>query len=172
MFNRFAIFVVAIAFGVGWMMPASRPKPALVASAVQADPATGVERDSPVGLKEMVIQRQPNGHFYVDGTVNGQPIRFLVDTGATSVALTADDANRAGLQFSPAEFQQIGYGASGPVMGKQVVLDSVALGRNEVTQVRGVIMADVPGLNVSLLGQSYLERIGSVSISGDEMVLR
>ena len=70
--------------------------------------------------------RQPNGHFYVDGTVNGQSVRFLIDTGATSVALTADDASRIGLQFSPAEFQQIGYGASGPVMGKQVTLTSVA----------------------------------------------
>jgi aspartyl protease family protein len=172
MFNRFAVFVVALAFAVGWLMPTSRSKPGLVASAVQADSRTGVERASAIGLKEMVIQRQPNGHFYVDGTVNGQPTRFLVDTGATTVALTADDARSAGLQFNPGEFQQIGYGASGPVMGKQVVLDSVALGRNEVTQVRGVIMADAAGLNISLLGQSYLERIGSVSINGDEMILR
>ena len=172
MFNRFAIFVVAAAFAVGWMMPTTRHKPGLVATAVETGSRTGVERDSPIGLKEMVIQRQPNGHFYVDGTVNGQSVRFLVDTGATTVALTADDAGRAGLQFNPGEFQQIGYGASGPVMGKQVVLDSVALGRNEVTGVRGVIMADAAGLNISLLGQSYLERIGSVSISGDEMVLR
>jgi aspartyl protease family protein len=172
MFNRFAICVVALAFAVGWMMPTTRHKPGLVDTAVQPGSRTGIERDSAIGLKEMVIQRQPNGHFYVDGTVNGQPVRFLVDTGATTVALTAEDAAHAGLQFSPAEFRQIGYGASGPVMGKQVTLDSVALGRNEVTQVRGVVMADAAGLNISLLGQSYLERIGSVSISGDEMVLR
>jgi aspartyl protease family protein len=171
MFNRFAIFVVATALAVGWLMP-SRRSPGVVAAAVKADTATGVERDSSIGLKEMVVQRQPNGHFYVDGTVNGQSVRFLIDTGATSVALTAEDASRVGLPFSTAEFQQIGYGASGPVMGKQVTLSSVALGRNEVTDVRAVIMADAPGLNISLLGQSYLERIGSVQISGDEMVLR
>lgn len=172
MFNRFAICVVAFAFAVAWVMPTGKRGPALVASAVQPAAATGVERDSPIGLKEMVVQRAPNGHFYVDGTVNGQPVRFLVDTGATTVALTTEDAARAGVQFSTAEFQPIGYGASGPVMGKPVTLGRVALGRNEVTQVSGVVIADAGGVNVSLLGQSYLERIGSVSISGDEMVLR
>jgi aspartyl protease family protein len=172
MFNRFAVFVVATAFAVGWLAPGSKPRPGLVAAAVQPESRTGVERDSAIGLKEMVVQRQPNGHFYVDGTVNGQPVRFLVDTGATTVALTTEDASRAGLSFSPSEFEPIGYGASGPVTGKRVVLDRVALGRNEVSQVRAVIMADTAGLNISLLGQSYLERIGSVQISGDEMVLR
>jgi aspartyl protease family protein len=172
MFNRFALFVVATAFAVGWLMPTSKPKPGLVAAAVQPGSRTGIERDSAIGLKEMVVERQPNGHFYVDGTVNGQSVRFLVDTGATTVALTTEDASRVGLSFSPNEFEPIGYGASGPVTGKRILLDRVALGRNEVTQVRAVIMADAPGLNISLLGQSYLERIGSVQISGDEMVLR
>jgi len=172
MFNRFAIFVVALAFAVGWILPTPKPQSGLVAAAVQPSARTSLERDSPIGLKEMVVQRQPNGHFYVDGMVNGQSVRFLIDTGATTVALTSADASRVGLNFSTSEFQQIGYGASGPVMGKQIVLDKVALGRNEVTQVRAVIMADAAGLNISLLGQSYLERIGSVQISGDEMVLR
>jgi aspartyl protease family protein len=164
MFVRFAACTLALALVVGTILP-ERPHGALAK-------ATGIERDSPIGLKEMVVERQPNGHFYVDGTVNGQSVRFLIDTGATTVALTSDDARRVGLDFSPAEFQPIGYGASGPVMGKDVTLNSVALGRNEVSDVRGVIMADASGLNVSLLGQSYLERIGQVQITGDEMVLR
>ncbi len=172
MFNRFAIFVFATIFAVVWLVPTSQPKHGLAATATRSDPRTGVERDSSIGLKEMVIQRAPNGHFYVDGTVNGQPVRFLVDTGATVVALTTEDATRAGLQVSPAEFERVAEGASGPVMGKAVMLNSVALGRNEVTQVGGVVIADTGGANISLLGQSYLQRIGSVSISGDEMVLR
>lgn len=162
MFNRFVGFTLAVAIAVGIAMPGHRHSPV----------AAAVERDSPIGLKEMVIQRQSNGHFYVDGTVNGQPVHFLVDTGATTVALTADDARHVGLQFDPSEFQRIGYGASGPVLGKDVVLNSVALGSNEVPDVRGVILADAAGLNVSLLGQSYLERISSVQIRGDEMVIR
>jgi aspartyl protease family protein len=161
MFGRFAVFTLVIAFAIGMLMPSHKP--------VQV---VAVERDSPIGLKEMVIQRQENGHFYVDGLVNGTSVHFLVDTGASSVALTSEDANRVGLQFSPNEFQQVGYGASGPVMGKQVTLDSVALGRNEVSAVRAVILADSGGLNTSLLGQSYLERVSSVQISGDEMVIR
>jgi len=163
MFNRFVGFTLAVAIGVGIAMPAHRHAPVVAA----------VEHDSPVtGLKEVVIPRQANGHFYVDGTVNGQPVHFIVDTGATSVALTADDARRVGLQFDPSEFQPIGYGASGPVRGKDVILDRVALGDNEVPNVRGVILADAGGLDASLLGQSYLERISSVQIRGDEMVIR
>jgi len=176
MFNRFAIFTLMVAVAVGMTMPGHRRAPAAAvpapAAVPAAPPAAVAERDSPGDLTEMVVQRQPNGHFYVDGTVNGQPVHFLVDTGATEVALTSTDASRIGLQFSPGEFQQVGYGASGAVLGKSVLLGNVAVGRNEVPNVRGVILADAAGLNVSLLGQSYLEKISSVQISGDEMVIR
>jgi aspartyl protease family protein len=63
----------------------------------------------------------------------------------------------------------VGSGASGPVRGQQVMIDSVSLDGKEVRTLRGAVLE---GLDVSLLGQAYLSRITSVTISGEEMVLR
>ncbi len=118
---------------------------------------------------DKVLRRQSDGHFYVDAMVNGQLIHFVVDTGASDVALSIKDAQHIGLAFSPDEFEVIGTGASGPVRGKRVVLKNVAIGQKEAFDVSGSIL---DGSEISLLGQSYLSRIGLVKISGDEMLLR
>src|SRR5688572_3277111 len=65
--------------------------------------------------RETVLERERNGHFYVNAKVNGELVRFIVDTGASGVALTAEDAERVGIAFSPAEFGYVGEGAAGPV---------------------------------------------------------
>src|SRR5689334_11373173 len=77
------------------------------------------------------IRRAPNGHFFVNALVNGQPVRFLIDTGATTVALTEDDARRAGVPFDRASFDIIGQGAAGPVRGQAMHLSSVELDGKE-----------------------------------------
>ena len=118
---------------------------------------------------ETKLERAPNGHFYADGNVNGQPVRLVVDTGASTVALTLADAQRIGVPFSTSEFTVVGTGASGPVRGQSVTLDRVEVGGKEV---RGVRAAVIEGLDVSLLGQTYLGRISSVQMSGDTMTLR
>ncbi len=160
-----ALFVVVIAIGalVGFMAP-DRPEPPRVALAATPAAAT---RDKP---NDTVLKRAGDGHFYVDALVNGQAVHFVVDTGASGVALTSEDARRIGLDFTPDQFTVIGTGASGNVMGKRVKLGSVAIDQKEAFDVPGAIIAD--GLDISLLGQSYLSHIGSVSISNDEMILR
>ena len=165
------LFVIALGAVIGLMLPAGHrtapsapPPPA--AKAVTAAPA---DDPGPSMTVETKLERAPNGHFYADGNVNGQPVRLVVDTGATTVALTVADAQRIGVSFSPNEFTVIGTGASGAVRGQPVTLDSVEIGGK---QVRGVRAAVVEGLDVSLLGQTYLGRIGSVQMSGDTMTLR
>ena len=115
------------------------------------------------------LYRGANGHFFADAQVNGMTVHFLIDTGASGVALTADDAQRAGLQFSPLEFTSVGSGASGEVRGKLVTLDRVSLGGRTVEGVSGVILE---GGQMSLLGQSFLSQMGTIEISGDQMVIR
>ena len=115
------------------------------------------------------VRRNRNGHFYVTALVNGQPVRFVVDTGATTVALTVEDARRAGVRFDPASFDVIGQGAAGPVRGQQLHLSSVELDGKERLHVRAAVLE---GADVSLLGQSYLSRLNSVQMQGDQMVLR
>lgn len=115
------------------------------------------------------LQRAPDGHFYADALVNGQPVAMLVDTGATTVALTIGDAQRLGVPADPATFAVIGRGASGPVRGSAVMLDSVAIGGRQVGPIAAVV---AEGLDRSLLGQSYLSRLDQVQIAGDTMTLR
>ena len=91
------------------------------------------------------------------------------NTGASFVALTVKDAERLGIPFSPDEFEIIGEGASGLVRGKLVHLDSVEIDGKRVSNVKAAILE---GSRLSLLGQSYLSRMGEVQMRGDYMVLR
>jgi aspartyl protease family protein len=164
-------FLVMIALGalIGLSLPVHRHAAVAPAAPTFSSTAPRAAGGEPQLMGETRLERMPNGHFYADAMVDGQPVRLVVDTGASSVALSEADAQRIGIPFSPAEFQVIGSGASGPVRGKLVHLDSVAVDGKEVRGVRGAV---IEGLDVSLLGQTYLSRIGSVQMSGDSMTLR
>lgn len=118
---------------------------------------------------ETRLERAANGHFYATAQVNGQPIELVVDTGASTVALTVDDARRAGISVDPSQFEVVGTGASGPVMGHPVTIRRISVDGREVRNLDGVVLE---GLEVSLLGQSYLSRLEEVRMSGGEMILR
>ena len=152
------LFVVAVGAIIGYSLPSGGSAPA-------AQPA----RTSPAEAKETLVERSPLGHFYVDAEVNGELVHFVVDTGASVVALTEKDAARVGIPFSPSEFTVVGTGASGAVTGKAIEIDRIALDGKEARKVRGAILR---GSEMSLLGQSYLGRLSSVEMSGDYMRLR
>jgi aspartyl protease family protein len=116
-----------------------------------------------------VLDRQPDGHFYAEANVEGNPVHFLIDTGASVVALTGDDASNAGIDWSDDELRHVGQGASGPIQGVPVTLDEVSLGGFRGEHVAAVIIPE--GLPVSLLGQSFLSRVPKLAIAGDKMTL-
>ena len=118
---------------------------------------------------EMVLQRQSDGHFYATPSVNGVQINSLVDTGASVIALTADDADAIGITWHPSELSVIGRGASGDVVGVAVHLDRVELGGFDVRDVDAVVIPE--GLHITLLGQSFLSRIPNVAIADERMSL-
>ncbi|WP_395330232.1 TIGR02281 family clan AA aspartic protease [Novosphingobium sp. BL-8H] len=115
------------------------------------------------------LTRAADGHFYADAAVNQHSTRFLIDTGASMVALTGADARAIGLDWSDSDVIPIGQGASGPVYGVPVRLERIELGGTEVRDVRAAIVPE--GLDVSLLGQSFLSRVGNVRIEGERMML-
>jgi len=118
---------------------------------------------------ETTLERSSDGHFYATAMVNGQETRFLVDTGASIVALTAPDAQALGLEWSDSDIVPIGRGASGDVSGVPVVLDEIEL---EGIAVRNINAAIVPeGLDVSLLGQTFLSQVETLDVSKDRMTL-
>ena len=119
------------------------------------------------GSAAHALERSPDGHFYAVATVNGARIRFMVDTGASVVALTPRDAQAAGIALGSE--RTTARGASGEIEVIPVTIDRIALGPLEATDVRGAVAET---LHVSLLGQSFLASADSVEIRGDEMVLR
>jgi aspartyl protease family protein len=156
--------VVAVGLVIGIMAPIKRPPvpvPAARAGAAAAEPA-----DVPV---ETVIRPDGNGHFFAFAQVDGETVRFVVDTGADMVALTLDDARRAKVKFDPDQFEVVARGASGDVMGQRVVIDDIVLDGKRVRDVHGAVIED---LDVSLLGQTFLRKMRSVHLTGDEMRVR
>jgi aspartyl protease family protein len=105
--------------------------------------------------REVVLSAGPGGHFTPAGAINGRPVRFLVDTGATLVALGRDEAARLGLDLSGAR-PAVSQTANGPVAVQTIVLDRVRVGEVEITQVGAVVLPQP--LPYVLLGNSFLSR--------------
>jgi aspartyl protease family protein len=107
----------------------------------------------------IVLPAGRGGHFFVQAAVNGTTVPFLVDTGATSVALSIAHAQAIGLKLDNAK---IGYGntANGPVMVRVVTLDSVRVGDTVVYNVEAVVLP--APMEYALLGNSFLSRFQMV----------
>lgn len=170
---RLAILIIAVATVVGALMPSGTPAPpADTSEIIRVDTLEDRSASEPSiqpGSGTVTLERSFDGHFYADAQVNGATVHFLIDTGATGIALAADDARRAGLAFDSSQAEVIGTGASGQVLGKFVRLNRVELGLKSVSDTPAVILA---GGDRSLLGQSFLSQFGSVEIHNDTMVLR
>jgi aspartyl protease family protein len=115
------------------------------------------------------LQRNPNGHFYADVQINAQPIHMLIDTGASGIALSRDDARAAGIATSIGMNDVVGEGADGDVHGEWVMVDRIALGPKTAEHVPAMVLS---GGEQSLLGQSFLKQFAAVEIHGDTMTLR
>lgn len=117
----------------------------------------------------LAFRRAPDGHFYVSAEVNGEPVRFMVDTGATNLVLSEDDARAVGIDTGQLQYIQPTYTANGLVMSAPVRLESVTLGQETEFDVPASVSGGA--LGQSLLGMSYLERWRSVRIEDDRLFL-
>ena len=119
----------------------------------------------------MTVPADRRGHFLVEPSVNGQRIRMLVDTGASVVALSHEDAASAGFRPAPGDFTVTVSTANGVAQAAPVRIDEIQIG--DIT-VRGVqAMVAKPGaLNVSLLGMTFLKRLGGFEIAQGRLTLR
>jgi aspartyl protease family protein len=117
----------------------------------------------------MTLERESDGHFYADARINGNIVHMLIDTGASGIALSRDDARTAGLATSIAMNDVVGEGADGEVKGEYVKLDRVELGPLSASGLEAIVLNSG---QQSLLGQSFLSKYSSLQIEGDRMVLR
>ncbi|MBN9886646.1 retropepsin-like aspartic protease family protein [Salipiger abyssi] len=115
------------------------------------------------------LPRAPDGHYYVSLDINGVPTRFVIDTGATGMVLTQQDAERAGLDAEGLMFHGEASTANGIVRTAPVRLDEVALGPFTDRGVRAYVNGGT--MQTSLLGMSYLQRFERLEISGGRLIL-
>ena len=135
---------------------------------------TAMARTAPVrpaaAANENVYRRARDGHFYVDADVNGARIRFLVDTGATYVALSPDDARSAGLRVFASDYTARSSTANGVTRVAPVTIRQIELDQLQLFDVRAVVLEQP--MPVSLLGMSFLSRLQGYETRDDELVMR
>jgi aspartyl protease family protein len=119
--------------------------------------------------RTIALRRADDGHFYARVRVNGTEIRFMVDTGATNLVLSKQDARRIGISLDSLSFVLPTNTANGRVFGAGVVLDRVELGNFVDTDVRAVVNGG--RMDDSLLGMNYLDRFRSFNVEGDTLLL-
>ena len=159
-----------LALLVGWFVPdADLVTPAADPAVENPDSASYMESVDGGEAAETVLERQQDGHFYANVDVNNHEIRFMVDTGASGIALTGEDAESLGLSWSDNDLAVVGRGVSGNVYGKRVTLSFVQLDDLQMSDVDAVIIPN--GLDVSLLGQSFLSMATTVKIENNEMII-
>ena len=119
---------------------------------------------------EYVIQAGAGGHFVVEAVVNGAPVTFLVDTGASSVVLTMEDAERVGFRPESLRFTERFASANGEVRAAPVVLRELRVGQFSVFDMPASVN-EAP-LRVSLLGMSFLRRLHGYGVEDGRLILR
>jgi aspartyl protease family protein len=119
---------------------------------------------------DAAVAREADGNYWAEADVNGKRVRFLVDTGATAVALTLDDARRLGLDLDHLNFDQAVRTAAGEVHAARVELAYVAVAGARVDKVQALVLDQ--GLSTSLLGMTYLGRLSRFEATPASLILR
>jgi len=140
--------------------------------AAELTPGTAlVDQTSPAGAPQTVqIRRAIGGHFRVSTMLNGVPAVMLVDTGASVVTLTREDAQAAGVAVDALTYSVPVFTANGTTKAAPIIIDALRVGPIERKRVPALVAQ--PGLmERSLLGMSFLDTLGSYTISGDTLTL-
>lgn len=151
---------------VGLTPPEAVQTPETIALAMPVTKAAVRSRGGSVTLDK----NPRDGQFWAEARINNKKITLLVDTGASTVALTPEDAKRAGVRLSSLEYNIPVNTAGGQVMAARTTLKSVKVGSIKIDDVRAVVIPD--GLHVSLLGMTYLGEVRKIEVSSNEMVLK
>ena len=134
-----------------------------IAAVAAQDFAAGAASLAPSGIS---TYRQADGLFYITAPVNGRPVRFIVDTGASVVVLSKADALRTGVMAGPMIAATTANGTSDM---RRATIQNFELAGRRMESVPAMIAA---GGDVSLVGENVLSRMASVSIEGDQLRLR
>jgi aspartyl protease family protein len=120
--------------------------------------------------RTVTVQSDRRGHFQVEGSVDGRRIDFMVDTGATVVALRERDAGKLGIFPTPRDYTGLTSTANGTVKVAPVRLSSLEINGIRVYDVNAVVIPD-QALSVNLLGMSFLSRVRRFEMANGRLVM-
>jgi aspartyl protease family protein len=169
---RSVLMVAAVALVAALVVPrymmqhgAAHPAPAMLAARQTAAP-----QPVPTDSRSVIVRRDARGHFQVDARIDGRRLSFMVDTGASVIALTADDAASLGIHPSQSEFTVMVKTANGVVKAAPVELDRVEIEDLTVRNVAAMVLPD-GALSDNLLGMSFLSRLHRWEFADGKLVL-
>jgi aspartyl protease family protein len=163
----FAIAALVLAGVMPRVMGSVGNRPATEAQqpAKRAEPAP-----QPSGYRTVTVRSDNLGHFQVEGSVDGRRLDFLVDTGASMVALRERDANKLGIFPAPRDYTGRSSTANGIVKVAPVRLPSLEVNGIRVYDVQAAVIPD-EALNVNLLGMSFLSRVRRFEMANGRLVM-
>jgi aspartyl protease family protein len=169
---RNIMIFAAIMIGLGTFMAqiADKMTPAPAAATPSARMAVASETVAQAGLRTLSIQRDARGHFAADGRIDGQRIAFMVDTGASVIALNESSAARFGLRPSRNDYRATVTTANGTVKAARARLAMVDIGGLIVRDVDAMVLPD-EALSENLLGLSFLSKLRRFEYANGKMVL-
>jgi aspartyl protease family protein len=165
------IFAAAMIF-LGTFMAdiADRMTPARASSAQPAPAAMAAPVVTPASGRTLSIEHDARGHFTTEGRIEGQRINFMVDTGASMIALNESSAARFGLRPSLGDYKSTVTTANGTVKGARTRIAMVDVGGLVVRDVDAMVLPD-EALSENLLGLSFLKQLKRVEYANGTMVL-
>ena len=120
--------------------------------------------------KTMEFIAGPDGHFLINGLIDGASVTFIADTGATTVLLTYDDARRIGIDVDRLRFTAPVLTANGQALAAPYSIGEITLG--DISRRNVPAMVSQPGMiGTSLLGMSFLGRLSAFEVRGDRLIL-
>jgi aspartyl protease family protein len=169
---RNILIFAAILAGLGTFMAqiADKLTPAPAAATTVAKQVADVETPAPSSSHSLNIPRDARGHFETEGRINGQRLGFMVDTGASVVALNESSAARFGLRPTPGQYTANVTTANGTIKAARTQLAMIDVGGLVVRDVDAMVLPD-EALSENLLGLSFLSRLKRFEYANGQMVL-
>ena len=167
---RYLMVAVVVGIGFAVLRDSDWLERLSASPAPRASPASDGPGATPASdAWQYVVEAGPQGHFLIEAAINGVPVTFLVDTGASEIVLTIADARRLGFDPHHLEFSQRFRTANGEVQGAPVQLRELRVGQFSLYDLEASVNA--APLPVSLLGMSFLSRLHGYRVEDRRLIL-
>jgi len=166
-----AILIVLVLKGFAFLQSGSALRPDAASAQRQAPPSREAQLTPAYGSGPITLYGDRAGQFRADVVIDGSTLRMLVDTGASIVTLTAEDADRLGVHPFPSDYTLPMSTANGVLMAAKTELREVSLGDIRVRNVQAVVLPRHAS-NISLLGMTFLQRLASFQVSDNRLMLK